>query len=213
MAVILSLVIDSLTAYIPFRLLRPLSLAHSASTSSNSVNVPNNEIVTSTSIQAYTTVLAASIYAVTLFTAYSSYLPVTLVTYFEDIKSVATAHSSTPITLFPLTLILGLAAKSFIFTPAAASAPSLADAKQSSFNPATATLGETVWQNVWGFNSRTKLTIKRTATLMLIVGVNTFAQTYITVEGVEAFGAFAYSGVWVLSAAFTGAALGLVGAV
>jgi len=212
-AVILSLIIDSLTAYIPFRLLRPLSLAHSASTSSNSVTVPNNDIVTSASIQAYTTILAASIYAVTLYTAYSSYLPVYLVTYFSEIKTVAAAHSSTPITLFPLTLLLGLASKSFIFTPAAASAPSLADAKSSAFNPATATLTETFWRNVWGFDVRTKIIVKRTATLMLIVGTNTFVQTFITIEGVEAIGAFAYSGVWVISAAITGGAFGLVGAV
>lgn len=212
-AVILSLAIDSLAAYIPFRLLRPLSLAHSASTSSNSVPVPNNDIVTSTSIQAYTTVLAASIYAVMLYTAYSTYLPVYLVTYFEDIRTVAVAHSSTPITLFPLTLLLGLAAKSFIFTPAAASAPSTRDAILTAFNPATSTLAETFWYNVWGFDVRTKIIIKRTATLMLIVGMNTFLQAFITVEGVEATGAFAYSGVWVISAAFTGIAYGLVGAV
>ncbi|CZR54376.1 uncharacterized protein PAC_04260 [Phialocephala subalpina] len=211
-AIILSLIIDSLTSYIPFRLLRPLSLAHSASISPNSVTVPNNEIVTSVSIQAYTTVLAASIYAVTLYTAYSSYLPVYLVTYFSDIKTVAAVHNSSVVTLFPLTLLLGVAARSFIFTPAAASAPSKADAKLAAFNPASATLAETFWYNVWGFTTRTKIVIKRTATLMLIVGTNTFVQIFFTVEGVEAIGAAAYSGIWTLAAGITGAVLGLVGA-
>ncbi|KUJ20958.1 uncharacterized protein LY89DRAFT_638684 [Mollisia scopiformis] len=212
-AVILSLVIDSLTAYIPFRLLRPLSLAHSASTSPNSVKVPNNDIITSTSIQAYTSILAASIYSVVLYTAYSSYLPVYLVTYFFDIKTIAAAHTATPITLFPVNLLLGLAAKSFIFTPATASAPSVADAKLAAFNPATATFPETLRYNLWGYQTRTKVTIKRTATLMLIVGMNTFVQTFVTIEGVEAVGAIAYSGIWVIGAAITGAAFGLVGAV
>lgn len=211
-AIILSLIIDSLTSYIPFRLLRPLSLAHAASSYQNSVTVPNNEIVTSVTIQAYTSVLAACIYATTLYTAYSSYLPVYLVTYFSEIKTVAAAHSATPFTLFPLTLLLGVAARSFIFTPAAASAPSIVDAKLATFNPASATLAETFWYNVWGFDTRTKVVIKRTLTLMLIVSTNTFVQTFFTVEGVEAVGAVAYSGVWTLAAGITGAVLGLVGA-
>lgn len=57
------------------------------------------------------------------------------------------------------------------------------------------------------------MVIRRTATLMLIVGINTFVQTFVTIEGVEAVGALAYSGVWVIAAAITGAAFGLVGAV
>lgn len=98
-SVISSLVIDSLTTYIPFRLLRPLSLAHSASTSKYSVNVRNKDIITSNSIQAYTTLLGGAIYAVTLFTSYSTFLPVYLVTYFEGIPSIAAAHASSPIAI------------------------------------------------------------------------------------------------------------------
>ncbi len=175
--------------------------------------VPNNEIITSYTVQAYTTILAASIYAVTVFVAYSSYLPVYLVTYFSGIPSIAAAHSSTPITILPGTLLLGLAAKSFIFTPAVTAAPSSKDAKLSAFNPATATLGETIWHNFWGFSVPTKVVIKRTALLMLVSGANTFVQTFVTIEGVEALGAVAYSGLWVVAAGLTGAALGLVGAV
>lgn len=212
-AVITSLVIDSLTTYIPFRLLRPLSLAHSASTSKHSVPVPNSEIVTSADIQIYTTILAAVIYAVTLSISYSAFLPIYLVTYFEGIPSIAAAHSPSWIGILPVTLILGLAAKSFIFTPAVTSAPSIADAKGAAFNPATATLGDTFWHNTWGFSSRAKVVIKRTATLMLVTGVNTFIQTFVTIEGVEAPGAAVYSAVWVVAAGITGTALGLVGAV
>lgn len=46
---------------------------------------------------------------------------------------------------------------------------------------------------------------------MLVTGVNTFVQTFVTIEGVEATGAAVYSGVWVAAALFTGATLGLVG--
>ncbi|KAH8664983.1 hypothetical protein BGZ60DRAFT_378917 [Tricladium varicosporioides] len=207
------IIIDSLAMYIPFRLLRPLSLAHSVSISSPSVTVPNREIVTDTSVGILTTLLAASIYSVTLYSAYASYLPIYLVTYFDDIPSIAPAHTATPFTLFPITLILGLAAKSFIFTPATASLPSSADARNAAFNPASATLAETFWYNLWGYDTKTKVVIKRTAAVMLASGINTFIQTWVIIEGVDAIGAIAYSGVWVIAAAITGTSLGIVGAV
>ena len=169
----------------------------------------NRDILTDFSVKTYTTLLAASIYSVTLYTAYVSYLPVYLVTYFEGIPSVAAAHAAKPITLMPLGLTLGLAAKSFIFTPAAAAsgipAPPL--------DTEGATLGETFWYNVWGYSRRTKVLIMRTAVLMLISGVNTFVQTFITLQGVEAIGAAGYSAVWVLASGITGLALGVVSAV
>ncbi len=133
------------------------------------------------------------------------------VTYFNNIPSIAAAHSSTPITLLPFTLILGLAARSFIFTPATASSPSLADAKATVFNPATATLAETFQHNFWNYSLRTKIIIKRTATLMFVSGVNTFLQAFVAIEGVEGLGAAAYASVWVVAALVVGVSLGLVG--
>jgi hypothetical protein len=212
-AVLLSLAIDVTTTYIPFRLLRPLSLAHSTSNTRYWVKVPNNEILSSTSIQIYATILAGAIYAVTLYTAYASFLPVLLATYFSNIPTVAPAHASTPISLFPLSIFLGLAAKCFIFTPAVAAEPSLADAKKAAFNPATASLGEHVVYNVWGYSKRTKVVITRTATLMLVTGVNTFVQAFFTIEGVEAEGAVGFSLVWLVASGITGAALGAVCAI
>ncbi len=56
------------------------------------------------------------------------------------------------------------------------------------------------------------MVIQRTATLVLISGINTFVQTYVTIEGVEAKGAIAYSLIWSLAAAIAGTSLGIVGA-
>jgi hypothetical protein len=201
------------TTYIPFRLLRPLSLAHSASNTKYSVKVPNNEILASTSISVYTTILAATIYATTLYTAYKTYLPVLFATYFSDIPTIEVAHTASTISLFPLAIFLGIAAKSLIFTPAVAAVPSLAETKKDAFNPATASLGEHLVYNVWGYSKRTKVVIKRTASLMLVSGVNIFVQTFFTIEGVEAKGAIGFAAVWVLANAIAGAALGAVSAV
>ncbi|KAG9232569.1 hypothetical protein BJ875DRAFT_380437 [Amylocarpus encephaloides] len=211
--VVTSLVIDSLATYIPFRLLRPLSRAHAVTGSSNSAALPNKVLVTDPSIQILTTILAASIYDTTLFGAHKTYLTTYLVTYFTGIPSITAAYSATPFTLFPTTLLLGLAAKSFIYTPTAAVGPTPEDSKLATFDPASATLVETFWYNAWGYSSRAKVAIQRTATLVLVSGANTFVQTYVTVQGVEALGALAYSGVWVVAAAVTGISLGVVGAV
>ena len=159
--------------------------------------------------RAYTSLLAAAIYSVTLYAAYASYLPVYLVTYFGNIPSVAAAHVATPITLLPLALAFGLAARSFIFTPAVA----VSSKKVEPLDPVAASLSETFWYNVWGFSERTRVVIKRTATLMLVSGVNTYVQTFVTLEGVESAGAVGYSAVWVLASALTGLAFGVVSAV
>ncbi|TGO32828.1 hypothetical protein BHYA_0286g00090 [Botrytis hyacinthi] len=204
--VVSSLLIDTLTTYIPFRLLRPLSPAHA-----DAPSVPNRDITSDIPVQIITTLLAASIYSVTLYGAYMSYMPVYLATYFEGIPSIAAAHTATPTSLLPVMLLLGLATRSFIFTPVTATKPS--DSVPPPFNPETATLEETILYNLWGFSNKTRIIIKRTATLMMITGVNTFLQTYVTVEGVEALGAVAYSGIWVVAAGICGGVLGFVGAV
>jgi hypothetical protein len=174
------------------------------------VQAPNNEILTSTSIQIYTTILAAAIYSVTLYTAYLTFLPVQFATYFSNIPTLAPAYAATPISLFPLSIFLGLAAKSFIFTPSVAAESSLAEAKKAAFNPATASLGEHIVYNVWGYSKRSKVVIKRTVALMLVSGVNTFVQAFFTIEGVEAAGAVSYASVWLIANGITGSALGAV---
>lgn len=168
--------------------------------------MPNREIVTDFPIQTLTTILAAGIYSVALSMAYASYLPIALVTYFNNIPSIAAAHNSTPITLLPFTLILGLAVRSFIFIPAIASSPSLGDAKAVEYNQ-MASLG----YHFWNYSPRTKVVIKRTATLMFISGINTFLQVVVTIEGVEARGAVAYASVWAGAALLSGLSLGIVG--
>lgn len=112
-------------------------------------------------------------------------------------------------------IVLGVATKSFVFTPSTATSDSLAEIRAKAWNPATATLGETVRRNLGfsGWSKRSKMVVRRTAVLMLVSGVNTFVQTYVTVEGVEAVGAAGYAGVWVAGAGITGLVLGLVGAV
>lgn len=166
-------------------------------------------MLTDKPIALLTTLLAGAIYTVTLFAAYATYLPKALIVYFNNLPSILAAHEATYINLLPVTLTFGLAATSFIFAPAEAEE----EEKTKDFDPTSATLKETVWWNLWGWSNRTKTVMKRTATLMLVTGVNTTLQTALTVEGAEVTGAMAWASVWVVAAAVTGFGLGVVGGV
>ncbi|KAI1340529.1 hypothetical protein F5Y15DRAFT_42205 [Xylariaceae sp. FL0016] len=198
--------IETLAAYIPFRLLRPLSTMHARPSS-----VPNADIITDPGIILATTALAGAIYSVSLLFAYATYLPTYLVVYFAGLPSLVRAHDASYIGLMPVTLALGFAARLFIFTPAEATGRTPQDDENEKFDPVAASLRETVWWNVWGWSSQTKTVMRRTALLMLVTGINTFLQTRMTVRGVETPGAAAWSSVWVLAAAITGLGMGAVG--
>ncbi|KAI1458342.1 hypothetical protein F4805DRAFT_456974 [Annulohypoxylon moriforme] len=206
-ALLLTLAIETLATYIPFRLLRPLSTAHA-----DPNHAPNADIVADRPIALLTTLLAGAIYSVTLFFAYATYLPTYLVVHFTNLPSIASAHEATYIGLLPVTIVLGFAAQVFVFTPAEGTVASKSEDSEN-FDPASASLAETMRWNFWGWSVQTKVVIQRTVLLMLVTGVNTFLQARYTVEGVETPGAAAWSSVWVLAAAVTGIGLGAVGSV
>ncbi|RYP83235.1 hypothetical protein DL769_001431 [Monosporascus sp. CRB-8-3] len=206
---LLSLAIETLATYLPFRLLRPLSAAHATPS-----QAPNAEIVADRPIALLTTLLAGAIYSVTLFCAYATYLPTYLVMYFADLPSLVAAHESTWVGLLPATLALGVAARVFVFTPAEATTPTSRQREQlEKFDPAAAGLAETLRWNVWGWSAPTKVVIRRTTLLVLLTGVNAFLGARYGVRGVETPGAIAWASVWVAAAALTGGALGAVGSV
>ncbi|KAI1427029.1 hypothetical protein F5Y12DRAFT_225701 [Xylaria sp. FL1777] len=207
-ALLVTVVVETLATYIPFRLLRPLSRAHA-----NPTAVPNADILADAPIALLTTLLAGAIYSVTLLFAYATYLPTSLVVYFADLPSLVRANESSYVGLLPVALALGFAARVFIFTPSEAIGRTPADAENEAFDPVKASLRETMRWNFLGWSSRTKVAIQRTALIMLVTGVNTFLRTWLTIVGVEIPGATAWSSVWVLSAAVTGLALSAVGGV
>ncbi|KAI1267424.1 hypothetical protein F5Y18DRAFT_337536 [Xylariaceae sp. FL1019] len=206
--ILLTLSVETIATYIPWHLMRSLSRAHA-----KPATAPNADILTDTPITLLTTLLAGAIYSVALLFAYATYLPTYLVLYFNDLISVVRAHDTNYIGLLPVTLILGFAARTFIFTPATSAKRTEADEKNEAFDPVKASLKDTVWWNVWGWSTQAKVAIRRTALLCAATGLNTFLQTRLTVNGVETAGAAAWSSVWVLASAVTGLALGAVGSV
>lgn len=207
--VLVSLAIDTITNYLPFRLLRPLMPAHKPATAKTPV--PNRSILTDLPVRTVTTLLASAIYGTTLFASYRSWLPVHLVTYFDGIKDITASHAAVLPLLIATFIPVGYAAHEFLFTPFAGSHLAAEDFATPVFNPETATFGETLRYNLWGFSGRSKFIIERIITLMFVTGFNTWLHTRFTIEGVENSGAIGWSLIWVLAAGLTGTAFRWVG--
>ncbi|KAL6713399.1 hypothetical protein ACLMJK_008864 [Lecanora helva] len=195
--------IDLLAVWLPFYTLKVSSSIHSVKTPKGVA--ANRSVINDFGVQIATSLLGAGVYALVVLASYSTWLPTYLVTHFDGIRDISALHNKNFPFLAASFLPLGFAAKVFLFTPATAAKPDRHDKEVAGFNPETATLAETVWYNVWGYSKRTRVLIKRTVTLVAVVALQTSLQTYITIEGAEAFGAVGWSSVWALAATLTGA--------
>jgi hypothetical protein len=219
----LALAIDTVAIALPFRLLRGVAAPHKVSDSafgatfhpSSSRTVPNEDIVTDSSVQSLTGLLGASIYALTLHASFASYLPLTLVKYFENVETLAPARELNLATLLPFTAIIGIAARSFVFTPSVAARIPPSELAKKHFDPVTATFWQTIKYNLgmygWGLSPRTKAVLGRTLVLVLLTAGNVAESTWGTLEGTDPWGAVMYALPWVGAAIFNGIAMEVVG--
>ncbi|KJZ71784.1 hypothetical protein HIM_08804 [Hirsutella minnesotensis 3608] len=200
-----ALLVDVLAAAVPFAILRPLSNIHRPS-----AKVPNRELI-DLSLQMCTTAMSTGIYTVILVLSLRFLLPRILILHFSGLPTLEPAYTASYSAVLPATAIFGAAASAFIFAPFATTGKSAEDEAASQFDPVTASLKETVRWNVWGYTTKTKVIVRRTAAVMLLTGVNTYLACTKTMYGVESCGAIWYAAVWVVAALFTGVGLGLVG--
>lgn len=175
--------------------------------------MPNKEIITDPTVKLSTGLLAGLIYVVTFLVADKTFLSTTFVLHFTGISRIEPKLDSIYglLTAIALMSVFGLAAHSFIFTPFEATGRTPADTEVEKFDPATASLSETLRWNVWGFSTRIKVGLVRTGLVMLITWINTFLQCVVSMNGVESYGAAVYASIWALAALMTGLALELVG--
>ncbi len=128
-----------------------------------------------------------------------------------DVTTFENAYSETPVSLMTKVFFAGLAAKEFLLNSSiAAEPPSGAATPTEEFDPATATLPQTVKQNVWNFSKRTRTLIQQTAILNAFVFVNAI-QRCMTLNGTQFTGAAGYASVWVLANAVVALWYGWVG--
>ena len=204
MTAVSALAVDVLSAAVPFYMLRPLSAVHS------SAKVPNRELV-DFPLQLYTTALSTGIYSVTAVLSMRFLLPRILVIHFKGLPTLEPAYDASYASVLPATLLFGAAASAFIFPPFATTAKTTEDDQVRAFAPAEATLRDTFWWNVWGYTTKTKVAIQRTALTMFVTGVTTYLACTLKIYGIGATGAASFAAVWVFAALCSGLGLALVG--
>ena len=203
------LVIDVITNSLPFLLLRPLLPQHKSSSVKSRGSA--RSVINDLPIRLTTSLLAAAIHATVIYVSYQTWLPIHLVEHFDGLRDISAAHSSAPIYLIASLLPAGYAARDLLFTPYVVKRAETERDVQLAFDPETATFAETLQQNLWGFSRPTKFLVKRLATVAVVTGSSTWLQTFVTLEGVESYGALGWSGMWVLATALTGVAFWWVG--
>ncbi|KKY16799.1 hypothetical protein UCRPC4_g05756 [Phaeomoniella chlamydospora] len=211
---IVSTAINVLSTTLPFSLLRPNHPIHSFSATKQKL-IPRltRSIISDPATTLSTSLLAATIVAVVLEFSFATRLPTFLITHFPGLRTLEPAHKGAaglPLLLVHL-IPLGFAAREFLFVPSAAALPKPID-KAYTFDPKTATLGQTIWHNVWGwYSGREKALIRRTILAVGLTSVETAVQIWATVKGAEVEGALGYAGVWGLALAIVGAVFAWVG--
>lgn len=203
--VIGSFTIDVVSAAAPFYLLRPLSAIHT-----RSARLPNRELA-GLGLQLYTGALATGIYTVVMVLSLRFALPRALAVYFVGLPSLEPAYGASYLAVLPATVQFGAAASSFIYAPFATTGRVKDDDAIGKFNPAAATLRETVAWNFLGYTAKTKVVVRRTAVAVLTTAVNTYLACHMTIAGVEPAGAAAYASAWAAATLLSGVGLALVG--
>lgn len=186
--------IEMLSIVIPTFLLRPRSVAHNPN-----VPIRNRYLLNSFQVQWANIFLAIGVYSIVIWGALKSqFLSPYLVQHF-DIPTVEASHNETPLTLAAKIFVIGFAAKAFILNPSFAAQPASGAATPTQeFDPATATLPETVKHNVWFFSRRTRTLIRQTTILNAFLFANT-VQRCLTLQSSDFVGAAGYAGLWIFA--------------
>ena len=228
--------IDVIATALPFRLLRSRTSTHSTPPTTGSSSrgsggaaaAANRAVVHDRTVRLSTWLLATCIYSTVILLSTRTWLPSFLVVHFDGLRSLARLHASEIPRLLLFMSPLGWAMQDFVFTAVttatpggkegrsatATSAASSSSTDMSSFDPASATLSETFWYNVFfwrRWDSRMKVLVERMVTVVAVAAVNTSVQTYNALEGADVLGAVGWAGMWAVANVVVSFVFGWVG--
>lgn len=190
--------IEIISIAFPTLLLRPSSPLHNPKAS-----LRNRFLLESFQVQNSTALLAIGVYVVVLWGAIkSAYLHPFLVTHFS-IRTLEDAYNETPVSLAIKVAPAGIAARTFLLNPSIA-AQNGAETPVEPFDPATATLPETLRYNFWFFSKRTRTLLRQTGVITAFMLANTIQRT-MNLRETDATGAAGYASVWVFATWVTAA--------
>lgn len=187
--------IEVVAIALPTFLLRPI-----ADINNPAVRIRNRYLLDSFQVWASNNALAVGVYATVIYAALqTNRLTLFLIHHFE-LPSVELAHDLYVPTLAGKLLVAGYATRAFLLNPSIAAQPETGTATPVEvFEPATATLPQTIKHNVWFFSRRTRTLIQRTMVLSVFLLANTVLKGA-TLEGSEIIGSAGYSAVWIVAA-------------
>jgi hypothetical protein len=190
--------IEVLSIVFPTFLLRGRSPIHNPK-----AGLRNRFLLESFQVQTSTALLAVGVYVVVLWSAVKTgFLNIFLVSHF-DIPTLEAAHNETPLSLIAKVASSGIAARTFLLNPSMGAQTGTVTPREP-FDPATATLSETIRYNFWFFSKRTRTLIKQTAVITAFMFANTVQRT-LTIRDSDVTGAAGYASLWVLATWITAA--------
>ncbi|KAF2476820.1 uncharacterized protein BDR25DRAFT_299990 [Lindgomyces ingoldianus] len=189
-----NVVAEIISIALPTYLLRPRSDVHNPN-----APLPNRFLLNSFQVQTSTGIMSVGVYVAVIWIALQAQqLNEFLVSHFE-IPTLELAHKETPITLIAKMLPVGIAAKGFLLNPSIGAQPASGAATPVvPFDPASATLPETLRYNFWFWSKRTKTLVRQTVVLSIFILANTIQRT-LTIRGTDPSGAVGYASIWILA--------------
>jgi hypothetical protein len=215
-AILPALATDMLSIALPFALFTRTS---ASATDARLTKAASRAIVRDWQVLALVTLFGAAIYAVTIYTSAFTWLPVYMITHFDNLRTIHQGREENLMLQVLLAAPAGLATTRFLFVPTVAASNKLlraldAIAAPAKFDSENASLGQTLAYNLGfgpeGFSARTQVLTKRTAVLVFSSFVNTFIRVFATIEGTELVGALGWSSLWAAAGLLTGVAYGWV---
>jgi hypothetical protein len=186
--------IEVISMALPTLLLRKSNIIHEPS-----APLRNRFLLNSVQVQSSNSLLAISVYITTIWAGLKTgYLNLFLISFF-DIPTLETAHREDPVAILTKVFIAGICAKEFLLNPSIAAQPASGGATPAEqFDPAIATLDQTIKANVFPAEKRTRTLAQQVLILNAFVFANT-VQRCMTLSGSELMGAAGYASMWVVA--------------
>jgi hypothetical protein len=205
--IIASFIIDIISMTVPYVLLRRSGKENRGSSSSDRSILQDNQTAQ------YTTIVASSILSVLLYISFSTWLPVFLVTHFEDIPDIRIAQAGpagVPALFFSL-LPAGYAVRDLLINPSGLSSESDPSKREPAKHRNGEYLVTYLYRRTWGaLDPTTRVLSVRTLTLATMVVLNTTIQVWGTMKGVDIVGATGWGAIWAVSILVIGLTFGWI---
>lgn len=207
LAIVFAATIDLIANVAPFYALRSLNIHNRL----QALRTEDAILAALNTVNTLTTLFAAGIYGVVIYSSLFTWLPIQIVRHFDYVPTLEHAHGANLVVLILACIPLGFAAKNFLFVPSIA-APgagraSKIEAQHKVFDPATASFSETLAYNLgiarhWGI--RDQILVKRTVVVVIMTLLFSLTKIYGTVHGASAWGSLAWGSVFALASSLIG---------